>query len=116
MIKDIENRMSQLTDNKFVFEGTINGNVLEFSTEMYYKFQDKGVKGTVSGSSKEGYSFSEAMPPPSAFSKYASSTNAQFAIAKSIQQKGIKAHNYTDKISNDSQILDMIANLYIQKI
>lgn len=68
----------------------------------YYKFVDDGVKGVEGGTGK--YSFKSKMPPASAFSKYTSDVNHQFAIARSVYQNGIKAKDITDKSITEADI------------
>lgn len=109
IISKIEERANYLSDNLFVFKFSIAKDLtMSFTTEYYYKFQDDGVKGIKSGKSKSNYSFKDSMPPPSAFSKYSGDINIQFAIAKSVQQKGIEPKDITNKIIKDN----IIANLY----
>ena len=70
---------------------------LFINAPSYAKYQDKGVAGNKSGKSLAGYKYGSEMPPPSAFSRYTDDKGEQFAIAKSIQEKGFKAKKYIDK-------------------
>ena len=107
-------RMHAITQYKFVFTWVLDSNGIDFISDDYYAFQDDGVRGTESGSSKGNYQYKSKMPPPSAFSKYSSDLNVQFAIAKSIQQEGNKAHNYTDKIKKDAFIFSELEIIYAE--
>jgi len=79
----------------------------------YYKFIDDGVKGVEGGTGK--YSFKSKMPPASAFAKYTSDINQQFAIARSVYQNGIKAKDITDKSITESEI-DTFATDYTNAV
>ena len=78
---------------------------ISFEMDEYGFFQDRGVKGTKSGKSLDGYKYTNKMPPPKAFDKWAikkgiaprdikgkfkSRKGLNFALAKSIFEKGIK--------------------------
>ncbi len=69
---------------------------IEIKAPLYAKYQDKGVKGIESGRSLAGYKFGSKMPPPKAFSRYASKEKEQFAIAKSVHKKGIPAKKHIE--------------------
>ena len=114
----MSSRMRELTDNKFEFDAKITGDVdIEFYGPDYFEMQDKGVQGIKSGSSKAGYKYKKPYNiPASSFSKYTSDKSAQFAIARSVENKGIKAKNYTDKFMRDESILDLIADIYAELI
>jgi hypothetical protein len=89
---------------------------LIFNMEAYGQFQDLGVKGqktTYPESSESPYQYKDKMPPASAFANWVirkglkGTRNAkgqfvkrkglQFAIAKSIQQEGIRATKFFSK-------------------
>lgn len=76
-----------------------------FEMEPYGLFQDQGVKGTKSGESYSNFKYTNKMPPPKAFDKWAirrglaprdkggkfkSRKSLNFAIARSVYEKGIK--------------------------
>lgn len=78
---------------------------LEISADPHVEFQDKGVKGIKGGSSIAGYKYTNKMPPPSAFDRWAirrglaprtpggqflSRKSLQFALAMHIYQYGIE--------------------------
>ena len=78
---------------------------ISFEMDEYGFFQDRGVKGTKSGKSLDGYKYTNKMPPPKAFDKWAikkgiaprdikgkfkSRKGLNFALARSIFEKGIK--------------------------
>ena len=78
---------------------------ISFEMDEYGFFQDRGVKGTKSGKSLDGYKYTNKMPPPKAFDKWAikkglaprdikgkfkSRKGLNFAIARSVFEKGIK--------------------------
>ena len=75
-----------------------------FAMEDYGFFQDQGVKGTKSGQSYSNFKYTNKMPPPKAFDKWAirrglaprdkggkfkSRKSLNFAIARSVYEKGI---------------------------
>ena len=105
-------RMSALTDSKFEFEPKIVGNTdIEFYGPNYFDMQDKGVQGIKSGSSKAGYKYKKPYDvPASAFSDYTSDVSHQFAIARSVENKGIKAKEYVKEFKTDTQLLDIITD------
>lgn len=108
----IEDRYEYLTKDNYVFTLTESSKGYSLIGEEYFLYNDAGVAGTMSGTSKAGFKYGDKAPPASAFSKYTSDKSAQFAIAVSIKQHGIKAKNYTELFMNDSIILDLIADLY----
>lgn len=76
-----------------------------FEMEQYGLFQDQGVKGTKSGQSFSNFKYTNKMPPPKAFDKWTirkglaprekggkfkSRKSLNFAIARSVYEKGIK--------------------------
>lgn len=76
-----------------------------FEMEPYGLFQDQGVKGTKSGESYSNFKYTNKMPPPKAFDKWTirrglaprdkggkfkSRKSLNFAIARSVYEKGIK--------------------------
>lgn len=76
-----------------------------FEMEPYGLFQDQGVKGTKSGQSYSNFKYTNKMPPPKAFDKWTirrglaprekggkfkSRKSLNFAIARSVYEKGIK--------------------------
>ena len=80
---------------------------ISFEMEDYGFFQDRGVKGTKSGKSLDGYKYTNKMPPSSAFDKwivkkgfkdtirdkkgrFVKRKGLAFIIARSIFEKGIK--------------------------
>ena len=115
--RNLDKRIEAIVGGGFDIEVEIerDGDIILVG-EDYYKFNDDGVAGTESGSSKKGYRYGNRMPPPSAFSKYTNDKSAQFAIAKSIQKEGIKAKNYTDKINRDRQVEDIIDDILLDYV
>jgi hypothetical protein len=110
-------RMKTLTDDKFEFEYKITDEGIEFITEDYFALQDDGVKGLKSGSSKAGYKFDAPYNiPPSAFAKYTSDKNKQFAIARSVENRGITPKNYVDKFNKDKIIFGLLEDIYAEFI
>jgi len=76
----------------------VTRNKLYIKAPYYAKFQDKGVKGVSGGSSLAGYKYGKrGAPPPAAFARYTTDISEQFAISRSIYQKGFKAKKYIDK-------------------
>jgi len=78
---------------------------ISFEMDEYGFFQDRGVKGTKGGRSLDGYKYTTKMPPPRAFDKWTirkgiaprdktgkfkNRKGLNYAIAKSIYEKGIK--------------------------
>ena len=78
---------------------------ISFEMEDYGFFQDRGVQGTKSGKSLDGYKYTNKMPPPKAFDKwnvkkgiaprdkkgkFIKRKSLNFLIARSIFEKGIK--------------------------
>ena len=76
-----------------------------FEMNEYGFYQDRGVKGTKSGKSLDNFAYTNKMPPPKAFDKWTvrkgiaprdvkgkfqSRKGLNFAIARSIFEKGIK--------------------------
>jgi len=108
----IIDRMNVLSDNKYNFEYKITDDGIDFISDSWFIFQSEGVKGSESGNSNEGMAYRDKMPPPSAFSRYTSDKSKQFAIAKSVQQKGVKAKNYAKKFSDDMIIQDNMEKIY----
>ena len=109
-------RMKYLTEDNFEFTWELTADGIVFTSDDYFVFQDSGVKGTESGSSKEGFAYKDKMPPPSAFSKYTNDSKIQFAMAKSKQQKGTKAQNYSKKFADDTYILIQLETIYAEFI
>ena len=85
-----------------------------FQSEEYFDYQDKGVKGTEvnQNTSATPYKYGTKMPPPSSFTRYTKDRGAQFAIAKSIQRKGIKGKNYIRKFNEDPVMSKLITEFY----
>ena len=81
-------------------------------TDMWFPFQDQGVSGT-KVHRVTPFKYTDKMPPPNSFSKYTNDKSGKFAIAKSIQQDGIKPHDYMDKFDRDSRLQDLIADFYL---
>jgi len=117
ILRQIEMRVNELSDNKFDFKVKwVNGELLFYSKD-YFIYQDAGVRGTKRGSSDMGFKYKLKAPPASSFEKYTSNKGYQFAIAKSIQRDGIPAKHYTEKFENDDileqLITDLILNIYL---
>lgn len=113
---NIIKRMREITNNKFEFTYEITSEGISFKSDDYFKFQSQGVKGDESGNSKDGYSYKGKMPPPSAFSKYTNDKSKQFAIAKSVQKKGIEAKDYMKKFDEDAVIKDNLELMYLEYV
>ena len=112
-LKAIEDRLREITDMKFTFEVKYRNGELIVTSADYFAFQDQGVKGIKSGSSKAGYKFKKPYDlPASAFKDYTSDVSHQFAIARSIENKGIKAKEYTKDFDTDRRLYDIIADMY----
>ena len=110
-------RMKKLTDNKFTFEYKLTNDGIEFYSADYFDYVNKGVEGIKSGKSKAGYKYKAPYDiPASAFSKYTSDRSAQFAIARSVENKGIKAQDYTEKFDKDKSIIDSLQIIYLQVV
>ena len=108
----IIDRMNLLSDNKYNFEYKIADDGIDFISDSWFIEQSEGVAGTESGSSNEGMQFRAKMPPASSFSRYHSDKSVQFAIAKSVQKKGIKAKNFAKLFNADRVIQDNLINIY----
>jgi len=106
-----KNLSSQNTSGKLsrslssVVKKSKNSIQISFEMEDYGFFQDRGVQGTKSGKSLDGYKYTNKMPPPSAFDKwnvkkgiaprdkkgkFIKRKSLNFLIARSIFEKGIK--------------------------
>lgn len=78
---------------------------IELKALEYFAYQDEGVNGTQVNRGSQ-FSYRDKMPPASAFKPYANSLGGQFAIAKSIQQKGIPAKSFfKEELNNDMKDL-----------
>jgi hypothetical protein len=72
--------------------------IIEIEWEEYGTYQDAGVKGIKSGTSLgsqlgygKDFAYSNKMPPPDSFKRFAKSTNTSpFASARSVFYKGIR--------------------------
>jgi hypothetical protein len=124
---DKKNRIASgaLTSSMKITEPKIEGSKVscEITLLDYWKFVDKGVKGTKGGASKEGYSFKSDMPSKKmvtaiqgwlteargkatsvkrsykAEKKSLSESATAFAVARSIKMKGLKSSNFlTDAV------------------
>jgi hypothetical protein len=82
--------------------GDLSSNVeMEFTALDYFAYQDEGVNGT-KVNRQSPFSYKDKMLPTSAFKSYANTLGGQFAMAKSIQQNGIKPKNFfKQEIDND---------------
>lgn len=109
----VADRLGKITKDKFEFDVKLRGDVeLNFYTEPYFKYVDQGVKGIKSGSSKAGYKYKKPYNiPASSFSKYTSNTSEQFAIARSVENKGIKAKEYIKDFIVDRDVDDLVSSL-----
>ncbi len=75
--------------------------VINIEALEYFAFQDQGVSGTEKKYNTP-FSYKSKMPPSSAFKPYAKTLGGQFAMAKSIQQNGIKPKNFfLSKLDDD---------------
>ena len=94
----IENKINSKNIPKVSVRTEVKGEQVQIIIDApdYAKYQDKGVAGVDSGRSLAGYKYKNKMPPPDAFSRYTSDKSGQFAIAKSIYNKGIPAKKYID--------------------
>jgi hypothetical protein len=87
-------------------KGTLTGDIgsdveMEFKALEYFAYQDQGVSGT-KVKRNTPFSYKDKMPPASAFKSYANTLGGQFAMAKSIQENGIKPKNFfKDELEND---------------
>jgi hypothetical protein len=88
---------------------SIKGKVKENNTGVdvevggleYFQYLDQGVNGLKVNRGSQ-FSYRDKMPPPSAFKAYSNSLGGQFAIAKSIQENGIKPRGFfTDNVEDD---------------
>ena len=78
---------------------------MEFVALDYFTYQDEGVNGTQVNRGSQ-FSYRDKMPPTSAFKSYSNSLGGQFAIAKSIQQKGIAPKRFfKEELENDMKDL-----------
>lgn len=122
------NASGRLSESIEAGEPVMNGNTLNVDVFMnfYGKFQNKGVKGTLSGSSLAGYSFKTEMPSRKMVAailewikraklstrtvtkykgyggheiknKTISQYQSAFAVARSIKQHGIKPTGFLDR-------------------
>jgi hypothetical protein len=87
-------------------KGKLSGDIgdtieMEFKALDYFSYQDQGVSGT-KVKRNTPFSYKDKMPPTSAFKGYANTLGGQFAMAKSIKEKGIKPKNYfRTELEND---------------
>ena len=88
---------------------SIKGNVVETSDKVtldleavdYFEFIDKGVSGT-QRKFNTPFSYKTKSPPASAFKSVTNSLSGQFAIARSIKERGIRPKNFFSKpLDND---------------
>jgi hypothetical protein len=108
-------RMKHITNNKFRFTYKITEDGIEFESDEYFKFQDDGVKGLKSGRTEGNYEYKSPLNiPASAFSEYTKDKSHQFAIARSIENKGITPKNYIDDINEDIKIYELIEEIYAE--
>ena len=113
----IKSRIDSIVHRHFNVEVDIESDgTIDINAEDYFKYQDDGVRGTEGGNTRGGYRYNDKMPPPSSFSKYTADKQAQFAIAKSIQQKGIKPHDYTREILRDGTISDCLEDIMLDYV
>jgi len=119
-LKDFEQKVVQAAKDNLTKQNTsgdlsksIKGDVKQmpnsirvfFEMNEYGFYQDRGVKGTKSGKSLDNFAYTNKMPPPKAFDKWTvrkgiaprdvkgkfqSRKGLNFAIARSIFEKGIK--------------------------
>jgi len=76
--------------------------VITIEALEYFAYLDQGVSGT-DRKFDTPFSYKSKMPPASAFKSYSNTLGGQFAIAKSIQQKGIKPRNFfISKLGDDT--------------
>jgi hypothetical protein len=117
----------ELSDSiKVLDPRVVNGTriIVDIEALSYYIFIDAGVKGTKSGSSREGFKYTNKMPPVNIIRKWLikegikgradkkyklggrdtfrksiteTSNSVAFAIAKNIQKKGLKQTNFFAK-------------------
>jgi hypothetical protein len=74
---------------------------LEFKALEYFAYQDEGVNGTQINRGSQ-FSYKDKQPPTSAFRAYSNTLGGQFAIARSIREKGIPAKGFfKDEADND---------------
>ena len=100
---------ARVPKNSGALSKSIKGNIVERDGDVvisiealeYLEFLDKGVSGTEKKYNTP-FSYTTKMPPTSAFKAYSNSLGEQFAIAKSIQKKGIKPGRFFEsKLNND---------------
>jgi len=119
-LKDFEQKVVQAAKDNLTKQNTsgdlsksIKGDVKQmpnsirvfFEMNEYGFYQDRGVKGTKGGKSLDNFAYTNKMPPPKAFDKWTvrkgiaprdvkgkfqSRKGLNFAIARSIFEKGIK--------------------------
>ena len=101
-----QNTSGRLKDSlKGYVKESKNSIQVSFEMEDYGFYQDRGVRGKKGGKSLDGYKYTNKMPPPKAFDKWAikkgiaprdikgkfkSRKGLNFALARSIFEKGIK--------------------------
>ena len=112
----IVRRMGTITKDKFKFTYTFSPDGINFTTDDFFMYQDQGVNGTEVNKSITPFKYGAKMPPPSSFSKYSSDKSIQFAIAKSVQQKGIKAQDYIEDFERDTIIDDNLVTIFAEFI
>lgn len=111
-LKAIEKELNKLTGGKFHFTAEVDEEgIVIYADEDYYSFNDEGVSGTERKYNTR-FSYTDKMPPASSFSKYSSDRSTQFAIAKSIQKKGIKPKHYSEKIEDSKKLQELVEAAY----
>jgi len=117
---DLQQSIAPLPSKK-----TADGYVVELVWEEYGTYQDAGVAGVKSGQSLgselgygKNFSYSDKMPPPSAFEKFARVNNVSaFVAARSVFMNGLKPTKWASNVLDSNKIdevLDEVAELIVK--
>lgn len=104
---------------------TADGYIVELEWEEYGTYQDAGVAGVKSGQSLgselgygKNFSYTDKMPPASAFEKFARVNNVSaFAAARSVFMNGLKPTKWASNVLDSNKIdevLDEVAELIVK--
>ena len=115
ILRKLERRFKELTNNEFEFKAVVTSDGIQMESDYWYQFQDQGVQGTKMSSIAPFKFTDRKMPPPSSFSKYTQDKSRQFAIAKTVQQDGIEAKDYSLKYMRDAEVRKLIEEYYFEE-